>query len=67
MLDEDRDEKINNISLFFTESEIQELLCDLQQLLSHKKNSHIHMSSHDYQKEITICKYESSKFNRLAQ
>ena len=58
ILNEDEDKKIDNISIFLTHREGNQLLSYLQTILKDPSCHHIHLSSEDYQKEITLCVYD---------
>ena len=65
ILDDELDKKLDIVSLFLTEIEIRHLIGYLKQLLD-KKIDHAHLMSEDYQKEITVCIYDtinSQKFS----
>lgn len=53
------DEKLDQITIFLTESEASQLKNSLEQFLKKPKDRglHFHLSSEDYQKEITVCIY----------
>ena len=65
ILDEDNDVRLDNICVFLTQNEIIEMIGCLNNLLNKFENSHVHMSSLDYQKEITICKYDINNLSAL--
>jgi len=60
ILDEDSDKKINNVTLLLTKEEAIQLRADLNQLLANPKIHHLHCSSENYQKEITVCLYDEN-------
>lgn len=49
---------MDNVSLFLTKKEAIQLQGYLNQLLDNPKLQHAHLSSEDYQKEITVCLYD---------
>ncbi len=57
--DDISNKKLDNITLFLTEGEALQLASYLKQLLEKPKEKglHFHLSSEDYQKEITVCIY----------
>ena len=57
ILDDKADKSINSVSIFLTETEAIYLIGYLEQLVFEKRGDHSHLSSEDYQKEITICLY----------
>ncbi len=62
ILDETRDNSVEMVILLLTKSEATELHDDLEWLLNNDgKEQHAHVSSEDYQKEITIALYEEGK------
>ncbi len=58
ILDDKADKKLNAISIFLTKKEAMQFQSYLNQLLDNPKLQHTHLSSEDYQKEITICLYD---------
>ena len=60
ILNDESDKKLDNISLFLTKEEAVQLRGYLNQLLDNSKLQHAHLSSKDYQKEITICLYDEN-------
>ena len=60
ILDEDSDKKLDNVTIFLTKDESLQLLGYLKQLLNDSKSQHHHLSSGDYQKEITVCLYDET-------
>ncbi len=67
ILDEDSDKKLDTVSLFLTKEEATQLQAYLRQLLDNPKLQHIHLSSSDYQKEITLCLYDQENLANLNQ
>jgi len=65
ILDDTSDKKLDNITLFLTKSELQILSGYAKQLLEKPSCDHFHLSSEDYQKEITICVYEPNNANNF--
>ena len=56
MLDEETNNKLSNITIILNKNELQQLIGYAKQLLETPPSSdHYHLSSEDYQKEITIC------------
>jgi len=64
-LDEDSDKKIDRASLFLTKEEAEQMYSYLGDLLKNPSDQHFHLSSEDYQKEITICLYDISDLSYL--
>ncbi|MCC5950729.1 MAG: hypothetical protein JJU45_01405 [Acidimicrobiia bacterium] len=50
------DREVNNVYLFLSRAEIAELVGALEELMEHFEENgwHAHVSSHDYQREITV-------------
>jgi len=61
IFDDTSDKKLDNITLFLTKSELQILSGYARQLLEKSSYDHFHLSSEDYQKEVTICVYDPEK------
>lgn len=57
ILDNKSNKKLDNITIFLTESEIKQLIGYAEQLLATPSEDHHHLSSTDYKKEITLCIY----------
>lgn len=56
--DDESNEKLSCITMILTKSEVQQMLGYAKQFLENFPSSdHFHLSSDDYQKEITICLY----------
>lgn len=71
ILDDESNKKLNCITVVLNKSEIQQMLGYAKQLLENSPSSdHYHLSSEDYQKEITFCLYDPeniSDFNPRIQ
>ena len=63
ILDDESNKKLDNVSFFLTEQEAIQLHSDLQELITNRKKHHAHISSDDYQKEITICIYDEKNLS----
>lgn len=63
MLDDDRDIKVDNISIFLTKDEALQMIGYLEDLIENPDNHHAHLSSEDYQKEITMCVYDQKNID----
>ena len=62
ILDDESNSKLNSITILLNKAEVIELLGYAKQLLETPTPSdHYHLSSDDYQKEITICMYDPDK------
>ena len=58
--DSDADKKVDNVILYLTPNEAQEMKCSLEALInSDQKDAHEHIPDRkeDYKREITICIY----------
>ena len=58
ILDDNADKKLDTISIFLTKEEAVQLRGYLNQLIDKPKMQHAHLSSEDYQKEMTVCIYD---------
>ena len=65
ILNNDKDEKINGITIYLTRSEAQELQDSMRDLLDNANHQHSHVPSEDYQKEVTICIYDVQDLQRF--
>ena len=65
MLDVLTDKPLNNLILYLTVSEARELRSSLDDLIKNSSNNHAHISSEDYQKELTVCLYDAANLNGL--
>ena len=63
ILDQESDKKLDNIIIFFTKEEAIQLKSYLNQLLDKPELHHSHLSSADYQKEITVCVYREDNIS----
>jgi len=65
--DDATDKKLDKVTLFLTESEALQLEDYLKQFLKKPKDKgyHFHLSSEDYQKEITVCIYNPKNISTL--
>ena len=61
ILDDKSDKKLDTVTLFLTQEEALQLRSDLDQLLAKPQLHHTHLSSENYQKEITVCVYDGEK------
>lgn len=62
-LDEESNRILNRVSVFLTESEANELRDTLDLLLKDSNVHHEHVSSDDFQKELTISIYDKRKID----
>lgn len=66
ILDDESNKKLAYITIILTKNEVQQLLGYAKQLLEKTPSSeHYHLSSEDYQKEITIFMYDPEKTEYL--
>ena len=64
ILDDESNKKLNCITIMLTKGEIQQMLGFAKQLLENSPSSdHYHLSSEDYQKEITLSMYEPANIS----
>jgi len=67
ILDESTDKSLEKIILYLTRSEAVELRDSVTNVLDKLTNSHEHVPSNDFKKEITICLYDESDLNEFNQ
>ncbi|TVL96338.1 MAG: hypothetical protein CV087_23805 [Candidatus Brocadia sp. WS118] len=60
ILDIDADKRIDRLTLYLTRHEAEELKNDLFQIIENPIQNHLHISSDDYKKELTICIYDEN-------
>lgn len=65
ILNEISDKSLEKIVLYLTQAEAKELKDSLGQLLDKPSSNHAHISSEDFQKEVTICIYDIKKLNNF--
>ena len=58
IIDDISEKKLDAVTLLLTKVELQELVGDAESLIKDPSKDHHHISSADYQKEITICIYD---------
>lgn len=64
--DDVSDKKLDKVTIFLTEQEALQLESYLKQFLEKSKEGlHFHLSSEDYQKEITFCIYDPEHIEKL--
>jgi hypothetical protein len=54
IMDAEKDQEIHSLSLTLTAAEASELRDSLQQLINQPEGNHAHVSSSDYQVELTV-------------
>ena len=70
ILDDVSNKKLDKITIFFTKEEAVFLQGYLKQIIDNPMQDHAHLSSNDYQKEITICIYDiqsAGNFSKRAE
>lgn len=60
MLDEERDRSLSRITILLSRAEAEELRDSLKSVLEPGVELHQHISSEDYQKEITVAVYDET-------
>lgn len=65
ILSDETDKKLDVVSIFLTKKEAMQLQSYLTQLLDNPQLQHIHLSSEDYKKEISICLYDKTNLKGL--
>jgi len=65
ILDNESDNKLDNVSLYLTKEEVLQLRKYVNKLLENPQLQHVHFSSKDYQKEITICLYDENELSNF--
>ena len=61
--DDDRDVEVRNATLFVTRAEAEEIRESLALLLRLGGVAHDHISTDDFQRELTVCLYEEAGQN----
>ncbi len=67
IFDDESNKKLDRVTLFLTEYEAVQLESYLKQFLTKSKDRglHFHLSSEDYQEEITVCIYNPEDISGL--
>ena len=55
--DSNNDKTVDNVVLYLTPEEAKELFDDLGRVMKNPCGNHAHVSSSDYQRELTVCVY----------
>jgi hypothetical protein len=63
LLDDDRDVEVENATLFVTAAEAEEMMSHLARLIELGGVAHSHISTEDFQRELTVCLYEEGGEN----
>lgn len=61
------DQSLENVILYLTAIEAAELKHGLDDLISKSFGNHVHVSSDDYKKELTICIYDIKNLKGFSQ
>jgi hypothetical protein len=61
ILNEDTDSKVDNIILYLTLKEAEELRNDLNNLITKPAGNHTHIEADDFKKQLTVCIYDVLK------
>lgn len=56
--DQERDAKVDKITIFLTVSEAKTLHRGIEELIKDPKRNHKHVSSDDFKRELTVCIYD---------
>ena len=56
--DQERDTKVDKITIFLTVSEASTLHQGIEELMKDPKRNHKHVNSDDFKKELTVCIYD---------
>jgi hypothetical protein len=70
LLNQDNDKPLDRLTIYLTQSEAKEMLDSIQTLIKGPEGNHSHIPSEDFQKEITICIYDTdsmSNFNERSK
>jgi len=67
ILDQDKDSKVDQVTIFLQLEEAKQLRDSLNELISNPSIHHSHISSEDYQKEITVCIYNETDTKLMQQ
>lgn len=68
ILDDETDKTLKRITILLTKKEMRQLQGYVRQLLEEKPSSdHHHLSTDDYQKEITLCLYDPNNIEAFQE
>lgn len=67
LLDGDSDKKLDEVFLYLTKSEAKEMMGALKGLLQNPIGNHSHISNEDYNKEITVCIYDTKMLDGFSE
>lgn len=54
----DQDRSLDEIVLYLTKKEAEEMKNSLESIIDRPSNNHAHIDDYDFQKELTICIYD---------
>lgn len=57
------DKTFDSITIYLTIEEARELHDDLNSLIKHPQGNHVHVSSNDFQYELTVCIYDKDNLD----
>ena len=57
LLNDDSNKPLNCVTIYLTQSEAEQLRASVVSLLEDPYGNHSHISSSDFQKEVTVCIY----------
>jgi len=63
ILDLNKQKKLNNVILYLTPEEAQEMKDSLEVLIKNKDHHHSHISDENFEKEITVCIYRDDNLS----
>ena len=66
ILDDVSNKKLDRITVFLTKEEAGFLQGYLKQIIDNPIQDHAHLSSSDYQKEITVCIYDNHSADKFS-
>lgn len=66
IVDDETDKSLSSVTVLLNKTELQELIGYAEQLLENPSSQHHHISSVDYQKEITICFFDPEKIDEFS-
>lgn len=67
ILDESSDKSLEKVILYLTLEEALELKDSLDELLKKPLNNHTHVSDENFQKEITVCIYDTNNLSGFSE
>ncbi len=67
LLDDGSNRKLDRVTLYLSRSEADELKSSLEEILERPEGNHAHISSEDFEKEITICIYDENLLDGFSE